>query len=130
MDPQLVTRDHSQGVDGDEALAEGCFPARAGNTALLGLAALPHFSRASCARLFSSCFKYKHELRAAPVYLIFSWEVKAVQRMQRLSPRLLFSSTFRGIMLSPPVLWLLRNAPIAKVVARTVGTRGFRFSTT
>lgn len=47
-------------------------------------------------------------------------EVRAVQRMQQFGPRLLFSSTFRRIMLSPPVLWLLRRAPISKMVGRTV----------
>ncbi|HKN11836.1 MAG TPA: FAD-dependent oxidoreductase [Candidatus Binatus sp.] len=47
-------------------------------------------------------------------------EVRAVQRMQQFGPRLLFSNTFRRIILSPPVLWLLRRAPISKMVGRTV----------
>jgi 2-polyprenyl-6-methoxyphenol hydroxylase-like FAD-dependent oxidoreductase len=48
-------------------------------------------------------------------------EVRAVQRMQQLGPRLLFSSTFRRIMLSPPILWLLRRPLVSKIIGRTVG---------
>jgi 2-polyprenyl-6-methoxyphenol hydroxylase-like FAD-dependent oxidoreductase len=48
-------------------------------------------------------------------------EVRAVQRMQQFGPRLLFSSTFRRIILSPPVVWLLRRALVSKLVGRTVG---------
>ncbi|MGO9453052.1 MAG: FAD-dependent oxidoreductase [Candidatus Binataceae bacterium] len=53
-------------------------------------------------------------------------EVVAVQRMQQFGPRLLFSSTFRSIILSPAVIWLLRRTPIATMVAGIVGpfTRG------
>jgi hypothetical protein len=42
---------------------------------LYRVAALPHLSRASRERLFSLSFKYKHELRAAHVYLIFSCNI-------------------------------------------------------
>ncbi|HEY6421468.1 MAG TPA: FAD-dependent oxidoreductase [Candidatus Binataceae bacterium] len=50
-------------------------------------------------------------------------EVKAVQRMQQYGPRLLFSSTLRRIVLSPPILWLVRRAPVARLAAR--GVRAF-----
>src|SRR5260370_26540703 len=74
-----------------------------------------------CAPLASGASAAELDAATARIEAERAPEVSAVQRMQQFGPRLLFSSTFRRVMLSPPVLWLLRARPLSQMVGRAVG---------